>query len=317
MKMSAARNFLEDRLGALPSPPDPRHYRVRSPILAEAEELPEEYDGLLEFHDLENWYDQGSVGSCCGWDGSIVMEVTGHLMDMKPEDLSAGWLYMKSREYANIPPHIEGSTNLGLMKALQKVGATTEECAPTDTSKPFEIKPCGNAMEIAKSYMIDSYWMGNTVPVDMQAAIYGLTHPAPYKMPDGSPGKIPLVTAYPVYESFYDARNDGRVPLPVPGEKLLGGHSSMVRGWKIIDGEKYFINTNSWGSDWGIDGTNYLPFGYPFYDAWVIHNGPYTPPPDPDPYQPSTCVVARGYAGLGSGLSNALGRKSRFKAVIP
>ena len=307
-------SFIRDRLGAFPSPADPRHLRVRSPLKVEVEELPEEYDGLLEFHDLENWYAQGDLGFCVGWAGSIAMEVTNMLLDLEPDDLSAGWLYVRSREYAHVPPGQEGSTNLGLMKALNKEGAVTEECCRTDTTRPFDdYDPCENAMEEAGNYAVDSYWYVNPFVTDFQAAIYGVTHAAPYEMPDGSPGKIPLVSAYPVYESYGDAMDGGIVPMPEFGERLLGGHSSVIRGWKVIDGETYLINSNSWGRV-GDDGTFYLPSNYPFYEGFLIHNGPPTEP------TPSPCPLGNGVARSLNWILRNLprkGRKGRFQYVNP
>jgi hypothetical protein len=304
--MTFTNGFIESRLGAFPSPWDDRRYRVRVPTSAELTEIPDEYDGLESYQTIG---DQGDIGSCVGWCGEKVMEITNHLLDLERDDLSAGWLYYRSRHYANIPDWQEGSTNLGLMKALKKEGAATEACVPTDSVSPFDVNPCGDAYDIAKKFAIDSYWMVNREEGDMKAAMWGLTHEAPYKMPDGSLGKIPLVTAYPVNENYYEGMDDGVVPMP--GGKFLGGHSSCVAGWKIIDGEGYWINYNSWGVDAGDSGKFYLPFGYPFYDVWIIHNGPL---PDPTP---STCVVGNSMARILSMIPSAFGRRGRFQYLNP
>ena len=302
--MTFEDGFIESRLGAFPSPWDDLRYRVRSPTIVELTEIPEEYDGLEEYQTIR---DQGNIGQCVGLCGKKVISITNFLLDMQEDDLSGGWLYYRSRYWANIPDYIEGSTNLGLMKALNKDGATTEECAPTDTEAPFDIDPCADAYEIAKNYAIDSYWMVNKEVGDMKAAIWGLTHEAPYKMPDGSRGKIPLVTAYPVYESFKDGYDDGVVPIPLSGEKLLGGHSSCVAGWT----KTHWINYNSWGTDVDDKGKFYLPFGYPFYDVWIIHNGPCANP------TPSECGVGMGIARIMSVLPKIGGRRGRFYYLNP
>lgn len=302
--MTFEDGFIESRLGAFPSPWDDLRYRVRSPTATELAEVPEEYSGLEPYQIIG---DQGNVGSCVGWCGEKVIEITNHLLDLVADDLSAGWLYHRSRHWANVPPYVEGSTNLGLMKALNKEGATTEECAPTDTEAPFDINPCVDAYEIAEDYAIDSYWMVNKEIGDMKAAIWGITHEAPYKMPDGTQGKIPLVTAYPVYESFKDGYDDGMVPMPLSGEKLLGGHSSCIAGWT----KTHWINYNSWGTDKGDEGKFYLPFGYPFYDIWIIHNGPPTEP------TPSPCNVGNTIAKIVSVLPWLGRRKGRFFYMNP
>ncbi len=310
----STQEYIEERLGAFPSAPDSRHYRVRSPSAVEVTDLPDAFDGLLPYQD-PSWYDQGNVGSCVGWAGSIAMEITNNLLDLEFDDLSAGWLYSKSRLYANIPPHIEGSTNLGLMKALNKLGATTEECCPTDTVRPWGgIDPCEDvndpeSVHYPGKYAIDSYWYVNPFVTDFQAAIYGVTHPAPYKMPTGEPGKIPLITAFPVYESFSEGGISGIVPMPKPGEKLLGGHSSVLRGWEPIDGVVHFKNTGTWGRDQGDDGTFYIPAGYPFYEGFIIHNGPPTVP------TPSQSKIGQTVSTILNGITKITNRRGRFQYV--
>jgi len=317
--------FLKDRLGAFPSPWDYRHYRVLQASPKEVVELPKEYyKELLKYAKTDPWPDQGDVGSCCGWCGDQVDSISSTLLKLyakrtnQPEllkyviiDLSAGWLYHWSREYANIPPDVEGSTNLGLMKAMKHKGAALEKDVPTDTKKPWDgITYTKEAEERAKQYAINSYWNINPNPNDIKAAIYGLTHELPYKMPDGSQGKIPLVSSYQVYQSYTEAYDDGIVPMPKENDKLLGGHSSAIIGWKVIDGEEYFVNMNSWGSEIGDGGLFYLPVKYPFYpyDFWLIHNGPPVPSPSP-------CAIGNGVADFLNKMSGMLGRRGRFRYV--
>jgi len=299
---------LKSRLGALPSPWDIRHYRVPRATLLMALELPEEMPDLDPF--MPPIQSQGDIGSCVGHDGDMIRSATHKLEKGTFADLSAGWLYYWSRHYANIPEWQEGSTNLGLMKALNKDGATTELCAPTDDVAPFDIDWCNEAFEIAKNYAIDEYWNVNPNPPDIKAAMMGWTHEANYKMPDDSPGKIPLVSAFPVYESFYDSLdNGGIVPMPKPSDKLLGGHSSAIGGWIIIDDVKYWVNYGSWGTDIADNGKFYIPEDYPFYggDWWLIHNGP------PSEFPDSSCPVGNGFAKLFNGVPWILGRRGRFK----
>jgi hypothetical protein len=210
------------------------------------------------------------------------------------DDLSAGWLYWRSRFWANIfDPNIEGSTNLGLMKALNKDGATLESCAPTDNVSPFSIQPCSEAYDISSEYMIHSYHFVNKNPSDMKAAMYGLI--------EGFPEKAPLVTAFPVYSSFYDGYDDGVVPKPQFGEQLLGGHSSALVGWKKIGDKTYWINAGSWGEDVGDNGFFYLPMDYPFYDVELIRVGE---PVQPEPSKGFWCQIVdalKNYFGCNGG----------------
>jgi len=305
--------FIESRLGALPSPFDNRNLSYMNwANLVMSEVLPDEYTELLEYAPDNFARNQGNIGSCVGWDGAYVYETqltllqkymstsqhvplltsyddrkgTTRVLRLSLTDMSAGWAYQRSREnsFPPIPDHIEGSTNFGLMKALEKVGICTEALCPTDTIAPFD-KPANTAEQqrIATAYRIASYHNVSPDPVSVKSAIYGLLHKLPYEMPDNSHGKSPLVAAFPVYENFKDSYDDGVVPMP--SGRLLGGHSSPVFGWKLIDDKKYWVNFGSWGNI-GDNGLFYIPEDYPFYgnDWWLPKILPTTEPPQP------TCI---------------------------
>jgi len=308
-------------LGAFPSKTDYRNYRVLSPTRIQAESLPENFEGLDDYapdgirgNPSLGHPDQGNIGQCVGFDASIVMEISNNIEDKGFKDLSAWWVYNRSRFYAGIQDwQGEGSTNLGAMQALNKEGAVPEERCPTPKEiKPFDcdIEAC---CEIAKHWAIDQYWMVNPFPNDIKAAIYGMTHKMPYNMPDGSPGKTALMSAFPVYQSFMDsATTGGIVPMPKPGEKMLGGHSSAINGWKTVNGVKYLKNYGSWGEESGDKGIFWIPEEYPFYpnDFFLVHNGPPTNPIEPP--TPSPCVVGNTAAKVLNVVPWILHRKGRM-----
>jgi hypothetical protein len=249
----------------------------------------------------------------------MVLETTNNIEDKGFKDLSAWWAYNRSRFYAGITDiQGEGSTNFGLMQALHKEGCVPEPDCPTPKNLvPFECN-VESGLEIAKNWAIDQYWFVNASPNDVKAAIYGITHEMPYNMPDGSTGKAPLVAAFPVYESFKVAyTNGGIVPEPFIMEPLLGGHSSPIFGWKVIDGKEYYVNYGSWGEDVGDGGIFYIPTNYPFYpnDFFLIHNGP--PTNSPDPPSPSPCTRGNDSAKLLNVVPWALRRKGRFYYLNP
>ncbi len=296
---------LRRRCGARPSPWDDQRYVVRSPTPAELEAIPEEYDGVAAYCKPE--YDQGNIGSCVGWSASITMEVTNFLLDRIDDDLSAWDCYVKARKYDGLPDwQGEGSTILGAMKGLNKEGVCTEACWPTPTNQLTDPRdPCSQHEQEAQGYAIDSYWQVPVTEGNLKAALFGVTHEAPYRMPDGSPGKIPLVVAYSVYDSFQQAFNDGIVPRVLPGDQLLGYHASIIRGWKNIHGDLYWINQNSWGAEVGDRGVFYLPVDFDIIEAWIIHNGPPTG-------DTSTCPIGTGIAGLLNAFARVLKREGRF-----
>lgn len=295
--------WITERLGAQPSRFDPRNLKyMRLPTLDETYETPEEFDGLDDFSPTNFGRNQGSVGTCVGWDWNIVYEtclelfliykdiessrnrsdelIVGHVFN----DMSAGWAYQQSRKYSipPVPDRVEGSTNFGAVRAAQKLGICTELLVPTDITAPFEkIVETGEMTKQAVNYRISSYHNIPNDPESVKAAIYGLLHTLPYMMPDGTQGKAPLMSAFPVYSNFKDSYDDGIVPMP--SGRLLGGHSSPIFGWKYIDDRRYWVNFGSWGSDIADDGVFYLPFDYPFYpnDWWLMKVAPTPEPPKP------------------------------------
>ena len=65
-----------------------------------------------------------------------------------------------------------------------------------------------------------------------------------------------------VYESFESSAvaKSGKVPMPKPKEKMLGGHAILAVGYD--DTQRRFIIRNSWGPDWGVKGYFTLPYEY-------------------------------------------------------
>ena len=296
--MTFKDGFIESRLGAIPSPFDPRALSyMRLPSLEEVEAIPDEFTGLDDFSPTNFGRSQGSIGSCVGWDWNYVYEtmltllLMGSLddtyLDLALQDMSAGWAYQQSRKHSipPVPDYIEGSTNLGAVRAAEKVGLCTEASVPTDITAPFnKIVETPALFNEALNYRVSSYHNIPNDPESIKAAIYGVLHELPYTMPDGSPGKAPLISAFPVYDNFKDSYDDGIVPMPEG--RLLGGHSSPIFGWKLIDDAPYWINFGSWGTGIADKGVFYIPFDYPFYknDWWLMKIAPTPDPPTP------TCI---------------------------
>lgn len=308
---------IERGLGAIESPWDNRHFRTRYATLGEVEELPTEfYKPLLACAPTSPWSDQGSIGSCTGHDGDINLSILATMYgDTVPElralklmlsnvDLSAGWIYHWARHYANVPDYVEGATNLGMLKGLNQKGATTEELCATDVTYPWDgINPAEGAEEVAKDYMISSFWLINPNPNDVKTAIYK-------KGPNGGP--TPLVSAFPWFPSSREAlTNGGVVPMPKPGERPLGGHSSPLLGWREVDDGEHYVNFGSWGDDVGNGGLFDIPIGFPFFrnDFWQMWFGKGGP-------DDTTCPASRAIVKGFNFASKSLSRKTRFKAYV-
>jgi len=72
----------------------------------------------------------------------------------------------------------------------------------------------------------------------------------------------PFVFGFTVYESFESQQvsKSGVVPMPQPGEQVLGGHAVLAVGYD--DPAQAFTVRNSWGPDWGQAGYFTLPYAY-------------------------------------------------------
>lgn len=65
-------------------------------------------------------------------------------------------------------------------------------------------------------------------------------------------GGYPFVFGFTVYESFESEQvaQTGIVPMPAPGETVVGGHCVVAVGYD--DSKRTFIIRNSWGTGWGL-----------------------------------------------------------------
>jgi C1A family cysteine protease len=68
---------------------------------------------------------------------------------------------------------------------------------------------------------------------------------------------------FTVYESFESAEvaSTGIVPMPQQGEKILGGHQTLIVGYLKAE-PNYALVRNSWGVGWGLKGYFLMPWSY-------------------------------------------------------
>src|SRR5574344_726625 len=79
-----------------------------------------------------------------------------------------------------------------------------------------------------------------------------------------------VIIGIPVYSNFYRPGVDGRIEY-IKGLTNDGGHAILLYGWKLIDGNFYWKVKNSWGHEWGINGSCYLSEKYPWMCmGWTV-----------------------------------------------
>jgi len=240
-------------LGWLPDIPDARDHQFK---LKKFVRYPTKIDLRPQCPPIQ---DQGSLGSCTAQALVSALE----FLDMKYSDgsplvdYSRLFLYYNERVYINTVAEDSGAIIRDGIKSLNRKGICPESMWDYTISKFTEMPPKECYRE-AKNYKTVSYQRINTF--DQMKACLATEHP--------------FVFGYAVYDSFYEADNDGIVPMPdLATENMLGGHAVLCVGYNNSD--KQFICQNSWGTGWGDKGFFYMPYEYlknrnMSDDFWVI-----------------------------------------------
>ena len=214
--------------------------------------------------------DQGQEGSCVGhgWVSAADWLFRKYGRHHYATDLSPQFVYYKCREMDGTLPDDAGSQVRTGAKVFNQFGVCLESLAPyrPDT---MNTAPSPVAMYNALFYKGGAYHSLPTL-YDMKCCI---ADKCPY----------PFVDGIPVYESFESqaVADSGEVPMPEPGESLLGYHCTMTYGFydhhKNLDGSYGAIKKrNSWGKDWGLKGDCWMPYAYVnqyLTDATILHLG--------------------------------------------
>lgn len=204
-------------------------------------------------------YDQLMLGSCVGNAIAAAIEFSRRkqgLLDFVPSRL---FIYYNSRKIEKTIPVDSGVQIRDGIKAVVREGACLEIEWPY-IPKAYAIKPSKICYTDAKKDIVSKY---SRVPQDILSIQSALA------------AGYPIVVGMSIYESFenYVANTTGHINLPIPGEKLLGGHAVLVVGYD--DKTRRYIVRNSWGSKWGDRGYFTIPYEYLLdknlsSDFWII-----------------------------------------------
>jgi C1A family cysteine protease len=198
-------------------------------------------------------YDQLQLGSCSA-NSSTSYDV---FLYNNKIDLSRLFQYYMVRKIEGTVNEDSGATNRDNVKSINKNGICEELLIPYDISK-FTISPKEEAIINAKQYTISSYVALNNLSDIKQALALSK----------------PVILGMDVFESFEsnEIAKTGKMPMPLPIEQNLGGHSVLVVGY--VDADSYLIIKNSWGSAWGDNGYFYMPYEYLAsytFDYWIMN----------------------------------------------
>lgn len=257
------RRMLEDspqqagsyKLGALPSPWDPRDYQYnRLRVASKPAQLPRKTNYKAN---MPPPFNQGKLGTCVAaataWGPKAMQEVSQG--DYPAEGLSVAYLYRWCKQLDDVPEK-PGTYPRVAMEVLQKHGVVPEINFPyadlmDDKNLPA---PPANLSKQAEHYKIKTYAQVVAPDDEDYAARINILRQAIAQ-------EGPILAALLVYESFLDVGPPNYI-IPKAQGYLLGGHAVCLCDYD--DDKQAFLLRNTWGESWGDKGYAWLP-----YD-WVI-----------------------------------------------
>jgi len=207
---------------------------------------------------------QGTIGACTAHAAVGMVEYYQRRAFGKHVDGSRLFLYKVTRNLLGWTGDTGGYLRTA-MEALAMFGVPPEQYWPYDTTK-FDVEPTAFLYALADNFEATSYYRldpSGTTKAALLAAIK--TNLA---------AGLPAMFGFTVYGSYTQASvvNQGAIPYPVAGEKVVGGHAVMAVGYddaKVIKNSGSSTGTtgallirNSWGTGWGAGGYGWLPYAY-------------------------------------------------------
>lgn len=226
------------------SPPVPPDHRAALAVPDDTYLAPSFVD--LTLFDQLPIVDQGGIGDCTGQATARVVEAK-HLAVAKVRvKLSAMFGYSMTRLEEGTPlTEDSGCMIPHALQGLVKRGLCREELWPTlDNGVQLELEPD----DVAKKDALDHQgvlWFhapNHRTIVASLAQGFGLS------------------VGITCFENMMSEQcaNDGLIRYPEKGEKDVGGHNFVIRGWdagiKIGDEVGAYLVDNSWGEGWGCKG---------------------------------------------------------------
>lgn len=229
--------------GWVPDLPDQRDRVFRAP-LARIGPLP----GRTDLRSLcPPIWDQGPLGSCTAQAIAAALEFDQRKQQLADVfDPSRLFIYYNERVMEGTVDEDAGAMIRDGIKSVSTQGAPHERLWPYDLKK-FRTKPGPPAYADARKHAAVLY---QRVTQDIRQLRGCLA------------AGYPFVFGFSVYSSFESdaVTSTGRVPMPKPAEKMVGGHAVLVVGYDHAAAR--FIVRNSWGTLWGRDGYFTMPYAY-------------------------------------------------------
>jgi C1A family cysteine protease len=245
--------------------PDFRDYSLTAKGVAKVfENKPDLLERILKGamrkrEDLREWCppieDQEAVGSCTAHAGVALVEYCEKKAAGVHLDASRLFLYKVTRNLL----HWTGDTGAYLrttMKAMRLFGVPPEEYYGYDVAR-FDDEPEAFLYAFAANYKALVYTRLDIPGTDKDDLLRQIKR----LLRNG----FPSMFGFTVYSSLYGAEQ-GRIPYPGEGDKVVGGHAVVAVGYdndlEIGEDTGALLIRNSWGTDWGEDGYGWLPYKY-------------------------------------------------------
>lgn len=259
------------------APPPRRRYGRRIPFPLPPHRMLSHVASVPPVQDLRPWggpvKDQGSEGSCTAHAGSSAVEwifrrYFAHVQP--PPILSPQYLYACELLRQGDFPQDDGSDGLTLCESLVLNGVCPEADYPYTPG--LITRPRDEQRQAAQPFTLGAY--------------HGITSAAVALTVLGDPVPWPVLLGFTVYQSFESevVARTGVVPLPRPGEPVLGGHEVLCLGYDIgmvpsirppMTPPSVLVQ-NSWGPGWGVGGFFWMPvevLDRPDSDMKIAHSG--------------------------------------------
>jgi len=192
-------------------------------------------------------YDQGNLGSCTANGIAGAIEFDRMKQKLQPAFTpSRLFIYYNERVIEGTVNSDSGAQIRDGIKVVAKKGDCPETEWPYDISQ-FTHKPSAQCYKDARKYKAIQY----------QRLVQRVN-----QLKGCLASGYPFVYGFTVYDSFESGSvaKTGVVPMPAPGEQVLGGHCVLAVGYD--DSQHRFLARNSWGPDWGIAGYFTMPYAY-------------------------------------------------------